>query len=160
MLEVINFWRYYIIRVKTLQKLTRRSTRARNLELKYFCLSRWYHGVMNAKVALSFRFKSLTRLVHKIFDAWKFKAANFRQFKLLMAYAERQSLKLNKRKFLSKLVENANKKKRIKVIAYRSNIYFGQKMFDRFKYAVEVSIWHRVQLEYHLREYTTKVRSQ
>ncbi|GMH56879.1 hypothetical protein TrST_g14084 [Triparma strigata] len=158
MLKVINFWRYYIIRVKTLQKLTRRSTRARNLELKYFCLSRWYHGVMNAKVALSFRFKSLTRLVHKIFDAWKFKAANFRQFKLLMAYAERQSLKLNKRKFLSKLVENANKKKRIKVIAYRSNIYFGQKMFDRFKYAVEVSIWHRVQLEYHLREYTIKMK--
>ncbi|GMH84683.1 hypothetical protein TL16_g09996 [Triparma laevis f. inornata] len=75
---------------------------------------------------------------------------------MLMAYAERQNFKLEKRKFLAKLVENANRRKKRRLERYKANVYFGAKMFGRFKYAVEVSIWYRVQLEYHLLNFTIK----
>ena len=118
----------------------------RALELKYFCLSRWYHSVMNEKVAVAFRFRRLTKMCHKIFYLWQEKVYNFKQFHLLIKYAERQSYKLQKRSVLKKMVKNANSRKWKRLMNYRANFFLGQRMFYRFCICVELQKYHNAKV--------------
>ena len=105
---------------------------------------------------MTFRYRRLTKLVREIFLKWQEKTYNFKQFHLLMKYAERQAYKLKKRAALKKMVNSANLLKWSRLMNYRANVFFGRRMFYEFRICVQLEKYHNAKLEQHLFFYTIK----